>query len=76
MPRPSRQSLEGIKPLFELVSGNMEVLATREKLEESTRLVLPVIPETFQISWPLLSARCGAEVWVKHENHTPIGCPY
>ena len=23
--------------------------------------------------WPLLSARAGAEVWVKHENHTPIG---
>jgi threonine dehydratase len=23
--------------------------------------------------WPLLSERLGAEVWVKHENHTPIG---
>ena len=23
--------------------------------------------------WPLLGARCGAEVWVKHENHTPLG---
>jgi threonine dehydratase len=25
------------------------------------------------IRWPLLAARTGAEVWVKHENHTPIG---
>ncbi len=25
------------------------------------------------IPWPLLAARTGAEVWVKHENHTPIG---
>ncbi|MGB5067601.1 MAG: threonine dehydratase, partial [Albidovulum sp.] len=23
--------------------------------------------------WPLLSQRAGAEVWVKHENHGPIG---
>lgn len=24
-------------------------------------------------SWPLLCAELGCEVWVKHENHTPIG---
>ena len=23
--------------------------------------------------WPLLSARCGTDVAVKHENHTPVG---
>jgi threonine dehydratase len=23
--------------------------------------------------WPLLAKRAGCEVWVKHENHTPIG---
>ncbi len=51
----------------------MEILATLNELEEATQLVRPVIPETPQICWPLLSARCGAEVWVKHENHTPIG---
>jgi threonine dehydratase len=28
---------------------------------------------TPQICWPLLSERIGTEVWVKHENHTPIG---
>ena len=28
---------------------------------------------TSEICWPTLSARCGGEVWVKHENHTPIG---
>jgi threonine dehydratase len=31
------------------------------------------IPPTPQYAWPLLSARAGCEVWVKHENHTPIG---
>lgn len=24
-------------------------------------------------AWPLLAQRTGCEVWVKHENHTPIG---
>ena len=24
-------------------------------------------------AWPLLARRTGCEVWVKHENHTPIG---
>jgi len=28
---------------------------------------------TAEICWPLLCDRTGAEVWVKHENHTPIG---
>jgi threonine dehydratase len=28
---------------------------------------------TPQYAWPLLAERCGAEVWVKHENHTPTG---
>jgi threonine dehydratase len=32
-----------------------------------------VLPPTPQYRWPLLSRRIGAEVWVKHENHTPIG---
>jgi len=28
---------------------------------------------TPQHRWPLLAERTGTEVWVKHENHTPIG---
>jgi len=42
-------------------------------LEESARLVHAVFPPTPQYAWPLLAARTGAEVWVKHENHTPTG---
>ena len=33
----------------------------------------PLVPPTPQHAWPLLAERTGAEVWVKHENHTPIG---
>lgn len=43
------------------------------ELEAAADLVHSVMPPTPQICWPLLSARAGAEVWVKHENHTPIG---
>jgi threonine dehydratase len=31
------------------------------------------MPATRQICWPQLSQVLGAEVWVKHENHTAIG---
>jgi threonine dehydratase len=46
---------------------------TLERLEETAALVHAVMPPTAQRCWPLLGARVGAEVWVKHENHTPIG---
>ena len=31
------------------------------------------VPPTPQYAWPLLQARTGVEVVVKHENHTPTG---
>jgi threonine dehydratase len=43
------------------------------ELEAAMRLVHESFPGTPQYSWPLLTERCGAEVWVKHENHTPTG---
>ncbi len=42
-------------------------------LEEAAALVHAAFPPTPQHHWPLLSARTGCEVWVKHENHTPTG---
>ena len=42
-------------------------------IEAAANLIRPVVPPTPQILWPLLSQRAGAEVWVKHENHTLIG---
>jgi threonine dehydratase len=43
------------------------------ELEAASHVVHESFPGTPQYSWPLLSDRCGAEVWVKHENHTPTG---
>jgi threonine dehydratase len=31
------------------------------------------MPPTPQYSWPLINERLGAEAWIKHENHTPVG---
>ena len=42
-------------------------------LRRAQRLVGEVVPPTPLHRWPLLRRRCGAEVWVKHENHTAIG---
>jgi threonine dehydratase len=49
------------------------ILPSLSSLEAAAELVHCVIPPTPQIRWPLLCARTGAAVWVKHENHTPVG---
>ena len=43
------------------------------ELEADAAFVHQTLPPTPQIAWPLLSAHCGAELVVKHENHSPIG---
>src|SRR6266404_3461988 len=48
-------------------------LPTLEEIAEAQKLVYSLMQSTPQIQWPLLSRRLGAEIWVKHENHTPIG---
>lgn len=51
----------------------MSSLPSLPEIEAAAALVYQVMPPTPQISWPLLNARTGLEVWVKHENHTPLG---
>ena len=48
-------------------------LPDRDALLGALELVRTAMPPTPQQRWPLLDARCGAQVWVKHENHTPVG---
>jgi threonine dehydratase len=49
------------------------MLFSSEDLGWATGVVRRWVPPTPQYSWPLLAERVGAEVWVKHENHTPTG---
>lgn len=44
-----------------------------DEIQDAARIVYAAMPPTPQYSWPLLGERLGAEVWVKHENHTPLG---
>jgi threonine dehydratase len=44
-----------------------------EEIRRAAEVVHRVMAATPQYTWPLLNVRAGAEVWVKHENHTPVG---
>jgi threonine dehydratase len=37
------------------------------------QVVYAHMPPTPQYTWPLLNQRLGTEVWLKHENHSPVG---
>ena len=50
-----------------------DLLAPLETLERAAATVYRVLNPTPQYAWPLLREILGLEVWVKHENHTPIG---
>lgn len=43
------------------------------ELEAAAERVHREIPPTPQYLWPLLAHEVGAELWLKHENHTPTG---
>ena len=49
------------------------MLPGKADIEAAADLVYGAFPATPQRVWPLLAERAGTEVWVKHENHTPIG---
>jgi threonine dehydratase len=48
-------------------------LFTLDELESAAATVHAFVPPTPAHAWPLLAAATGAEVVVKHENHTPTG---
>ena len=51
----------------------LTLVPTLDEIHQAQTLVYSLMQPTPQISWPLLNQRLEAEVWVKHENHTPIG---
>jgi len=48
-------------------------LPSLAQLDAAAQTVYAVMPPTPQYRWPLLCEALGTEVWVKHENHTPVG---
>ena len=51
----------------------MMELPSLAELEEAAAIVYRHMPPTPQYRWPLLAERTGTELWLKHENHTPVG---
>ena len=44
-----------------------------DALDSASEIVYRTLTPTPLINWPLLSQRCGTQVWVKHENYLPTG---
>ena len=44
-----------------------------DDIEAASRIVYADMPPTPQFCWPMLCERLGTEIWVKHENQTPVG---
>ncbi len=44
-----------------------------DEIKNAAALVYRTISPTPLIRWPLVCERTGAEVWIKHENHSPVG---
>ena len=53
-------------------AGSMQ-LPTLAEIERAQPIVYRHMPSTPQFSWPLLNQRLGMEIWIKHENHSPVG---
>lgn len=51
----------------------MKSLPSLSEIEDAGDLIRPLVPVTPTYRWPLLEAGLGLELWVKHENHTPVG---
>lgn len=58
---------------FGFLANRTDMLPTLAQIESTSPLVYAALPATPQYCWPLLGERLGAEVWLKHENHTPVG---
>lgn len=55
------------------MTESVMTLPSIHDLEDAAAFVHRVLAPTPQICWPQLCARAGTEVWVKHENHMPLG---
>ncbi len=44
-----------------------------DEIAAAAELIYRHLGPTPEYCWPLICERAGTEVWIKHENHTPIG---
>jgi threonine dehydratase len=53
-------------------SGSMR-LPSLAQIHDAQSVIYHYMQATAQYTWPLIDSRVGAEAWIKHENHTPVG---
>ena len=56
-----------------MTARTMPLELTLADVDRAAALVAGVVPVTPTFRWPLLCARLGVDVMLKHENHTPLG---
>ncbi len=49
------------------------MLPTLLEIEQAANIVYRSMPPTPQYFWQPLADRLGVDLWIKHENHTPLG---
>lgn len=49
------------------------MLPSLSQIHEAQSVIYRYMAPTPQYTWPLINQRLGTEVWIKHENHTPVG---
>src|SRR5215469_5076617 len=49
------------------------MLPSPAQIHEAQSVIYRFMAPTPQYTWPLINQRLGTEVWIKHENHTPVG---
>ena len=55
------------------LSATTPALPDRAAIETAAQFIGTLVPPTPQYVWPQVAAAFATEVWLKHENHTPIG---
>lgn len=49
------------------------MLPSLDQIHDAQNLIYRYMPPTPQYTWPLINQHLGTEIWIKHENHTPLG---
>lgn len=55
------------------MKAGMAMKITLDDIKSASGIVYKEMPATPQYRWPMLCEHLGTELWVKHENHSPVG---
>ena len=65
--------MNAANPMTPPTAVDAPALPDRAAIESAAQFIGALMPPTPQYVWPQVAAAFGTEVWLKHENHTPIG---